>query len=101
MTFQWPKHDASLHLTHNDHKSSYRTVQEAINDGDLGYCRDDWVSPEQKQKAIDTNDCWTLLWYPNTPFGFCKLSAADLDVLLAAACSPMPQVHYDVEPLPS
>jgi hypothetical protein len=87
MTIEWPKHEASLHLTHNDHKSVYRTVQESIDDESFGYCDDDWVSPEQKQKAIDTNDCWTLQWYPDTPVGFCKLSAADLDVLLAAARS--------------
>lgn len=87
MIIEWPRHEASLHLTHNDHKSYYRTVQEAITDEDFGYCEDDWVSPEQKKKAIDTNDCWTLQWYPDTPVGFCKLSAADLDVLLAAARS--------------
>lgn len=87
MQIQWPKHRASLHLTHNDHLSYYRTVKEAIEDSDHGYGDDCWVSPEQKQKAIDTNDCWTIQWYPDTPVGFCLLSAADLDVLLAAASS--------------
>lgn len=80
-----PRHDASLHLTHNDHKSYYLTVAKAIADDDHGYSEDCWVSEEQKQKAIETNECWTLQWYPNTPVGFCILSAADLDVLLAAA----------------
>lgn len=80
----FPKHEASLHLTHNQHKAYYRTVAEAIDDGDHGYV-DDWVSEEQKQKAIETNECWTLQWYPATPVGFCMLAAADLDVLLAAA----------------
>lgn len=84
----WPPHKASLHLTHNDHKSYYKTVAEAIEQDDFGYGDDDWVSPEQKQKAIDTNECWTLQWYPETPVGFCKLSAADFDVLLAAANEP-------------
>lgn len=82
---QFPKHDASLHLTHNDHKSYYLTVAQSIEQGDHGYRDDDWVSPEQRQKAIDTNECWTLQWYPDTPVGFCLLSAADLDVLMAAA----------------
>jgi hypothetical protein len=45
----------------------------------------DWVSDEQKQKAIYTNECWTLQVYPHTPVGFYKMSAADLDVLLAYA----------------
>jgi hypothetical protein len=82
---EWPAHKASLHLTHNQHLAYYRTVAEAIEDGDHGM--DDWVSEEQKQKAIATNDCWTLQWYPETPVGFCILAAADLDVLLAAARS--------------
>ena len=79
----WPKHDASLHLTHNEHKAYYLTVAQAIAEDNHGYC--EWVSEEQKQKAIDTNDCWYLQWYPNTPVGFNLLAAADLDVLLAAA----------------
>jgi hypothetical protein len=82
---KFPKHEASLTLTHNEHKSYYRTVAESIEDGSFGMQDDEWVSPEQKAKAIETNDCWTLQWYPNTPVGFCVLSAADLDVLLAAA----------------
>lgn len=85
---QWPKHEASLHLTHNEHKSYYQTVQQRIDDGDHGMTDDCWVSPEQRQKAIDTNECWTLQWYPDTPVGFCILSAADIDVLLAAANTP-------------
>ena len=85
---KWPSHKASLTLTHNDHLSYYHTVQQAIDDNEFGM--DSWVSEEQKQKAIETNDCWTLQWYPDTPigFGFCILAAADLDVLLAKATEP-------------
>ena len=85
---QFPKHEASLELTHNEHKACYRTVAQSIADDDHGYQDDCWVSEEQKQKAIDTNDCWVLQWYPNTPVGFCILAAADLDVLLAKANEP-------------
>lgn len=80
---KFPKHEASLTLAHNEHKSYYRTVAEAVEREDFGY--KDWVSEEQKAKAIETNECWTLQWYPHTPVGFCLLSAADLDVLLEAA----------------
>lgn len=83
MIIQWPAHKASLHLTHNQHKAYYRTVAEEIEGGEHGM--DCWVSDEQKQKAIATDECWTLQWYPETPIGFCILSAADLDVLLVAA----------------
>lgn len=81
----FPEHKASLHLTHNEHKSYYRTVKEAIEDNDHGYRADCWVSEEQKQKAIEKDECWTLQWYPETPVGFHILSAADLYVLLDAA----------------
>jgi hypothetical protein len=79
-----PEHKASLTLSHNEHKSYYRTVAQSIADEDHGFS--DWVSEEQKNKAIATNDCWTIQWYPDTPVGFFILSAADLDVLLEAAC---------------
>lgn len=85
MILTWPKHEASLHLTHNDHKSYYLTVKQAIEQEDHGYS--DWVSEEEKQKAIETNDCWTLQWYPNSPVGFCILSAHSLDVLLASSAA--------------
>ena len=85
MSIEWPKHEASLILWHNDHKSIYETVQESIDRESHGYTDDCWVSPEQKQKSIDTGEHWMLQWYPNTPVGFCILSAADLDVLLKAA----------------
>jgi len=81
---KFPNHAASLHLTHNDHKSSYITVAQAIEQNDFGYSLTDWVSDEQREKAIAANECWTLQWYPDTPVGFIKMSAADLDVLLAA-----------------
>lgn len=80
---QFPKHDCSLSLTHNQHKDYYMTVIEAIRDQDHGYRIGNWVSDEQQQKAIDTNDYWTLQWYPKTPNTFHIVSAADLDVLLA------------------
>ena len=78
----FPKH-LTLTLTHNEHKNYYQTVQESIDMKDHGYT--EWVSPEQREKAIDTDECWTLQWYPDTPVGFNILSAADLDVLLVSA----------------
>jgi hypothetical protein len=85
MNINWPKHKASMHLTHNEHLSYYRTVKQSIEDNDHGYEDDCWISEEQKQKAIETNECWILQWYPETPVGFCILAAADLDVLIEAA----------------
>lgn len=78
----FPPHKASLTLTHNGHLDVYATVADEIRDEGHGYRDEDWVSEEQKQKAIDTNECWTLQWYPETPVGFNLASASDLDVLL-------------------
>lgn len=83
MTLQFPRHDASLSLTHNQHKDYYLTVAQSIAEREHGYTDDCWVSDEQKQKAVATNECWTLQWYPDTPVGFHLRSAADLDALLA------------------
>lgn len=77
---KFPRHEASLHLTHNQHKAYFDTVNDSIDKDEHGYR--DWISEEQKQKAIATNECWTLQWYPDTPGGFFIMSAADLDELL-------------------
>lgn len=82
---QFPAHSGSLHLSHNQHRDNYLTVRQAVEDEDHGYAKQDWVSEEQMQKAIETDECWTLQWYPTSSVGFVLLSAADLEVLLAAA----------------
>ena len=75
-----PRHEASLSLTHNQHKDYYMTVAQSVDEKEHGYR--DWVSEEQKQKAIETNECWFIQWYPNTPVGFCIMAACDLEILL-------------------
>lgn len=80
----WPKH-VSATLTHNQHKNYYKTVAREIEDEGFGYDVSSWVSDEEMRKAIDTDECWTFQWYPETPVGFCVLSASTLDVLMAAA----------------
>lgn len=81
---KFPKHEGELSLTHNEHKSYYKTVHECVENDEL-YGDEYWVSMEQKQKALDSNECWILQWYPYSPTGFELLIAADLHVLLQAA----------------
>lgn len=78
-----PKHKAGLFLEHNDHKTVYQSAADRIEEMDI-FDIYEWVSPEQKQKAIDTDSIWTLQWYPDTPVGFCCLAAADFSALLSA-----------------
>lgn len=80
-----PAHEASLTLVHNDHKNYHLTVAEAIEQGDFGYTEECWVSEAERLKAIESNDCWSIQWYPNSPFCFYIMAAHSLDALLEAA----------------
>lgn len=83
MEDKFPKHEASLHLTHNQHKAYYESVEQAIESGT--YRDDCWLSDAQKQKAIANDSVWELQWYPHTPIGSHSLLACDLDLLISAA----------------
>lgn len=78
---------SSLRITCNDHKSNYQTAQEAIADG-RWFAADEFVSPEEMQKAIDTNTIWSLQWYPQTPVGFEVLHASSFQAILDHVSSP-------------
>lgn len=77
----------SLTLAFNDLCApNYCTVAKYLETyGPEDFDRWGWISPEERQKAIDTNSWWTLQWYPETPVGFCIISASSLEALLAAA----------------
>lgn len=81
---KFPKHNVSLTLMHNDHKNYYNTAREWCEE----YERQDfytWQSDEHKQRAIDTDEIWTLQWYPETPIGFHAIAAPTLEELLTFA----------------
>jgi len=69
-----PAHKCGLHLTHNEHRDVYETVEEF-------YEPDDFVSPEEWGKAVAEDSVWVLQWYPNTPVGFYKIAASTLDAI--------------------
>lgn len=75
----FPKHKCGLYLTHNAHKDSYYTVAQWIEFYDID--DDDWVSVEEKAKAIETDSMWELQWYPDNPVGFYRVFASSLDAL--------------------
>ena len=79
----FPKHNCSLFLTHDPHKNYYQTIEQWEKDVS-GLSASDWVSPEQREKALIHNSFWELHWYPDTPIGFYRLLAYDLAVLLEA-----------------
>lgn len=76
-----PKHECGLYLEHNPHKDVYETLE-------AFYLGDRWpsfVSEEAKQRSIDTNEIWTLRWYPLTPVGFYLVAAPSLEECLQFA----------------
>jgi hypothetical protein len=74
-----PKHKCALSITHNEHKSYYDSIEDYVDEERL-----QWVSEEEKQKAIAANEIWEIQWYPDTPIGFICVAASSLDVLLEA-----------------
>jgi hypothetical protein len=72
-----PKHAAALYITHNDHKSVYESIDDHYDY--LDNC--EWVSPEEKLKAIELNSVWELHWYPDTPIGSYKVAASSLEAI--------------------
>ena len=76
-----PKHKCGLYLTHNEHKDFYESAEEWIADRQF---EDDFVSPEEMQKAIQEDSIWRLQWYPETPVGFYSVAAASLEAIEAA-----------------
>ena len=75
-----PQHQGSLHLTHNDHKSCYQTVEEFVDCADG---RDTFVSPAEYEASVRMNEMWELQWYPDTPVGFCVVRASTFEAIKA------------------
>lgn len=86
----WPKHDAEMIVSHNEHKSNYETIEEWELSRNLR--PDDWASPQQRLQAIQSNSLWTIQWYPNTPIGFNIMCGADLQAVINAA------LEYEKQP---
>ena len=76
----FPAHKCELSLTHNEHRSNYETIEEW--EAHLG---PDWISDDERARAIHLDNLWVLQWYPETPVGFCLLAASSLESLLREA----------------
>lgn len=80
MKLRFPEHKCGLYLTHNEHKDYYLTAEQWLDDRGGAYV--DWPDEAERRKAIETNEVWTLQWYPKTPIGSYYLGAASLDRLM-------------------
>ena len=79
-----PRHEVALSIHHNEHKTYYSTVAEELSLLDSEPC---WLSSEDRQKAIDNDDMWEIMWYPKTPVGFHRVAASSLEGVLQLACA--------------
>lgn len=74
----------SLSITFNDHANYYQSAAAWVVEQEDGGSSFDWVSTEERQKAMDTNSIWVCQWYPRTPIGFYSLAASSFAVLMPA-----------------
>lgn len=67
-------------INYNHHSINYYNAKEWLEEGHHGDvdCNDDFVSPEERQKAIDNNSIWSIQIYPNTPVGSYTVAASTL-----------------------
>lgn len=77
---------SSLLISFNETNGpNYQTVAEVEAERGKGW-RDrhqfDWVSEEERQRAIAANSMWGIQWYPDTPVGFCAVAASSLAALI-------------------
>ena len=87
----FPAHKCGLFLTHNEHKDYYETVEEWLNS--MSQCPWDFRDEESLKRCIETNEIWTLQFYPRTPIAFEAYAAPTLEELLELAYSQNPGVH--------
>ena len=62
----------------NPQRSYYQTVEEYLEDNP-DYL--DFISEEEKEKAIKKNSLVYLQWYTRTPTGFNTYAASDFEIL--------------------
>ena len=73
-----------LRVLFNDHAIGYKSLADWLVDNSDGTpeCWFDWVSPEERTRALATNSVWTAQWYPETPVRFNALAASSFEALL-------------------
>jgi hypothetical protein len=77
-----PPHKCGLYLTHNDHRTYFESAVEWLGNSSN---TPGWESDAHRDRAIATDEIWTLQWYPETPVGFNLVAAPTLEELLAFA----------------
>jgi hypothetical protein len=84
-TITFPEHKCGLTLEHNQHKNYYQSLlvwEEGLKSTGCGL---GWLDDNERKLAIEYDSVWVLQWYPETPVGFHRLAAYNLQRLLKEA----------------
>ena len=90
ITDSLPKYMVSLTITHNDHKTTYETLLQylenvaSLQDADV-FDADYWISRADFDAAIENDSLWEIHWYPDTPNGSCTVYGSILENALKKA----------------
>ena len=73
---EFPFHKASLHITHNEHKTNYESIEEYT-----GEISREELSINERAKCIENDSIWELQVYKHTPIGFYKIYSSTFNGL--------------------
>lgn len=82
-----------LSIGFNEHAVYYQTAAQWVKERSEGECPLQWVSDDERTRAIDTNSIWTCQWYPSTPIGHYELAASSFSVLMQAVNAVSRETH--------
>ncbi len=68
MEQDFPYHQASLHITHNNHKAYYDSIEEYLNE--LNHEDGGRIAQNIIDECIEKDSIWELQVYKHTPIGF-------------------------------
>lgn len=80
----FPKHEGGMSIFHNEHRTYYQSI---VRYEESREAYGDWISTEERERAIETDSLWEIQWFPVTPAGFRLGWASSLETLLDWACA--------------
>lgn len=78
---EFPSH-LTLTIEHNNHKNTYSSIQQYLNDNDI---LKECILFEDLEICIRLDELWELRWYPSTPIGFHHIISYSLERCLELA----------------
>ena len=90
ITDSLPEYKVSLTIRHNDHKTTYETLSQYLEDlaslqDEDAFNADSWISRADFDAAIESDSIWEVHWYPETPVGSCTVYGSTLENALMKA----------------